>query len=353
MKMTKVVSFILFLTVAFLANGFAQDLPTGAIARIDVGEGPVNAIAYSRSTNRIAVGAANSIHIYDADTYKELIVFTGHTDSVLAVAFSPNGKLLVSGSSDETVRLWETDTGELRRTREEHTGPINAVAFSADGKYFWSGGNEGPAIRSWYSVDGGKASKSAYMPTDVFTATAFSLDGKTYARAFDDITDEIIVEALAKAGQKVEKGFVVISGLYNGGISTEHTDSVNVLTLYAKGKTLATGSADKTIRLWEITPDTTKLLHTFRGHTGGIVAMDFSVNGELLASGSADKTVQLWDVATGQHLHTLTGHTGEIAAVAFLGDKALAGTAFAKDKALTSGSSDGTVFLWDLDKIIP
>ena len=100
MKMTKLASFILFLIVEmFLANGFARDLPVGAIARIDVGEGPINAIAYSRSTNRIAVAAANSIYIYDARTYEKQRVFTEHTDSVLAVAFSPNGKRLVSGGS--------------------------------------------------------------------------------------------------------------------------------------------------------------------------------------------------------------------------------------------------------------
>ena len=65
--MTKLASFLLSITVAvFLVNGYAEDLPTGAMARIDTSEGPVNAIAYSRSVNRLAVAAANNIHIYDA-----------------------------------------------------------------------------------------------------------------------------------------------------------------------------------------------------------------------------------------------------------------------------------------------
>ena len=138
MRMTKLIGVILSLTVAiFFANGFAENLPIGAIARIDTGQQSVNAIAYSRVANRLAVATAENIHIYDMNTYKELMVFVGHTDSVLAVAFSPNGKLLVSASSDETVRLWNADTGKPTQTLEDHTGPVNAVAFSADGKAFF------------------------------------------------------------------------------------------------------------------------------------------------------------------------------------------------------------------------
>lgn len=352
--MIRFASFMLFLTLAvFLTNGFAGDLPMGAIARIDTGKGHVSAIAYSRSANRLAIAALENIYIYDANSYKELMVFAGHTDLVLAVAFSPNGKLLVSGSSDETVRLWNVDTGHLLHTSEGHTGPVSAVAFSADGKAFWSGGNEDATIRSWYSVDGGLRSEGGDMPTEAFTATAFSPMGSLGARALDSksILDEGMVEFLLEGGWKLESSIVYLFGYNDVGILSSHADSVNVLTLYTGGKTLATGSADKTIQLWNMA-NTKKPIHILIGHTKGITAMDFSVNGKLLASGSSDKTIRLWDVVTGQHRCTLTGHTSEIKAVAFLGDKALARAAFAKDKALVSGSSEGTVFIWDLSKII-
>ena len=131
--MTKLISVILSLTVViFLANGLAEDLPTGAIARIDVGEGRINAIAYSRVSNRIAITAAENIRIYDASTYKELIVLAGHKDSVLSLAFSPNGKRLASGSSDKTVRLWDVTTGQHLRTLTGHIGEIGAVTFLGD-----------------------------------------------------------------------------------------------------------------------------------------------------------------------------------------------------------------------------
>ena len=337
MKMTKLASSVILLSVAaFLANGFAGELPIGAIARIDVGEGPINAIAYSRSTHRIAVAAANSIHIYDASTYKKQMVFTEHTDSVLAIAFSPNGKLLVSGSSDKTVRLWQAGKGKLVRTREKHAAPVNTVAFSVDGKRFWSASSENDTIRSWHSRDGGRWSSQISSAKYVtFIAIACSYKGAIVARAtsIDDMSGSDCTIAF-KGGDHwyIEGG---------------HTDAVNVLTLYTDGRTLATGSADKTIEVWN-KADTDKPLHTLIGHTGGVTAIDFSVDAKLLASGSSDKTVRLWDLTTGQSIQTFTGHATEVRAVIFLEDKALAGITLAKGEAVVSGDSDGTVLIWDL-----
>ena len=348
--------------LTILTNGFAEDSPIGVIARIDTGEGPVNAITYSRVVNRLAVAAGDNIRIYDMSTYEEIKVLVGHTDSVLVLTFSPNGKLLVSGGADKTARLWDVDTGKLLRTLKKHTGPVNAIAFtSANGEKFKCASNEDSAVWYWYPADIHSSGKSgSYMPTDVFTATAFSSDGKIEARAFDStsVLDEKLVNFFADSGRKPEASTVILEYPSGASVLSGHADSVNALTLHVKRKTLATGSVDKTIQLWDITEDTeapyhiTQPLHILIGHIGNITAMDFSVSGEFLASGSSDKTVRLWDVVTGQHLHTLIGHTGEIRSVAFLGDKALAGMAFTEAKALASGSADGTVFIWDLDRVV-
>ncbi len=366
MKITKFVSYVFLISVAvFSANGSTKDLPNGAIEKINIGDGPVNAIAYSRPTNQLAVAAGKNIHIYDANTYKKLRQLTGHTDSVLALAYSPNGKLLVSGSSDKTTRSWDTDSGKHLRTHKKYAGPINAIAFSANGNQFMCGGNEHADIWYWYPTNFNQSSKSrSYMPAKSSTANAFSYTGKYEARAFDSekVLHDMLLTPLTQNGRTLENSIVIVVSSDYGGFLTAHTDSVYVLTLHEKNKIFATGSEDETIQLWdieEIDIDETKRpvhitnpKHVLSGHTGGISALDFSVNGKHLASGSSDNTVCLWDVRTGKHLHTFKGHTGKIGAVTFLGDKALAGAVFAKDKGLVSGCSDGTVILWDIEKII-
>ena len=338
MKMLKLARLVLLLsTTSFLTNSLAQNLPQTAKARIDVREGAINDMVFSPDGHHLAIASTKSLHLYDAKTHKALISFTGHTESVLAVAFSPNGKLLVSGGSDETVRLWQTDTGELLRTREEHWGAVNALAFSADGETFWSASNDDREIRSWFSSDGGRGSVRQYSlsyikPTDVYTATAFSPDAEILARASTatapDMGDGFLIFLMSLHGTSTSHIFLA-----------EHAHPVNVLTLHVDGKTLATGSTDKTIQLWH-TNDTDKPLHILAKHTGGITDIAFSATGKLLASGSTDKTVQLWDVETGKPLDTLTGHTSKLTAVTFSGDKTLA-----------SGSSNGTVMLWDLKEV--
>lgn len=353
MKMTRFASFMLLLTlVMFLTNGFTEDLPSGAIARINA---PVNAIAYSQSANQLAIAAANNIHIHDADTYKELMVLAGHTDSVLAVAFSANGKLIVSSSSDKTVRLWEAETGKLRRAREEHTAPVNIVAFSLEGEKFWSASRKNNMLRSWYSRDGGRWSEKTSSVDIVksITTEAFSQYGETFAQA---VEMTMAVKDLSTVKDRFEDRFefaVFLSETDTGKelapIFTKHTEKIVALTISPSSAFIATGSSDWTIEVWKIT-DTEPLrmdmdlgdpLWILKGHAGTITSVAFSPSDKILASGSADQRVRLWDLTTGKHLHTFSNHTSKISALVF-----------AKDDMLVSGSSDGTVFIWDLNKIV-
>ena len=101
------------------------------------------------------------------------------------------------------------------------------------------------------------------------------------------------------------------------------------------GGTLASGSSDTTIRLWDIATGVQQ--QTFTGHGGSVDSVAFSLDGSILASGSNDTTIRLWNVATGQHLKTLVGHTRTVSSLSFSSD----------GKILTSGSPDGTLRFWD------
>jgi len=115
-----------------------------------------------------------------------------------------------------------------------------------------------------------------------------------------------------------------------------HTDSVFSVSFSPDGKTLASGSGDKTIKLWNL--ETGQLMHTLQGHTNSVYSVSFSPDGKTLASGSGDYTIKFWNLETGQLIRTLQEHTQRVWSVSFSPD----------GKTLASGSDDYTIKLWNL-----
>ena len=155
---------------------------------------------------------------------------------------------------------------------------------------------------------------------NVILSVSFSPDGKTLASGSDDKTIKLWDLATGKELQ-------TLSG---------HQDEIYSVSFSPDGKTLASGSRDKTIKLWDLA--TGKELQTLSGHQEDISSVSFSPDGKTLASGSWDKTIKLWDLATGKELQTLSGHQEGISSVRFSPD----------GKTLASGSWDKTIKLWDL-----
>jgi WD40 repeat protein len=185
-------------------------------------------------------------------------ILKGHTVDVNAVAFSPDGQLLATASSDCTARVWDPVTGRHLRTLTGHNDPVRGVAFSPDGQLL--------------------------------------------ATASDDSTARVWDPATGKHLNTL----------------TGHTKTVIAVAFSPDGRLAATASGDYTARVWDSAAG--KHLNTLTGHTSTVWGLAFSPDGRLLATASFDLTVRLWDVVTGQHLYTLTGHSRTVQGVAFSAD---------------------------------
>jgi hypothetical protein len=258
-------------------------------------------------------------------------ILSGHTDSVLNLAFGPDGKLLASASADGTVRLWDVASQRPFGTPlTGHTSFVYSVAFRPDGKLLASASADG-TVRLWDVASQqplgtpltGLTSPTRGVPV---LSLAFSPDGKLLASGSLDRTvrlwDVSDPQAATATGQPL----------------TGHTNAVLSMAFSPDGKLLASASDDRTARLWDVTSQQ-PLGTPLTGHTGPVNSVAFSPDGKTLASASADKTVRLWDVASQQPLGApLTGHTDSVNGVAFSPD----GTT------LASASADRSLLLWDV-----
>jgi parallel beta-helix repeat protein len=130
--------------------------------------------------------AQGEIRLWDVASGSEVRTLTGHTGSVNSVAFSPDGRLLASGSGDETIKLWDVASGSLVRTLTGHTGSVNSVAFSPDGRLLASGSWD-YTIKLW-EVATGREVRTLSGHTLTVTSVAFSPDGRLLASGSDDAT---------------------------------------------------------------------------------------------------------------------------------------------------------------------
>ena len=226
----------------------------------------------------------------------------GHTDFVWSVAFRPNGVMLASASWDQTVRLWNVNTGRHLRTLTGHTSEVMSVVFSPDGQTLASASWDG-TIRLW-NPNNGKLKRTLTGHAGGIASVAFSPDGQTLASGSVDSTIRLWNPQNGRLKRTLEG----------------HTHAVDTVAFSPDGATLASGSRDTTIRLWD--PNNGEHIETLVGHTSDVLRMMFSPDGQTLASGSQDETVRLWDPNNGKLITTLTDQRGWANPVAFSSDGA-------------------------------
>ncbi|GAA0664249.1 hypothetical protein GCM10010193_14480 [Kitasatospora atroaurantiaca] len=321
-----------FLVLTLAAGGVAYQQRAGALtqrreaqsramaarsAALAVGR-PEAAMLLARAAFRTAPTVEARGALLSTQAQPFLGRLTGHTGAVNAVAFSPDGGLLATAGSDDTVKLWNVADRTLLVTLTGHGGRVRSVAFSPDGATAASAGSDG-TVRLW-DVAGRRLAATLAGHTGLVRAVAFSPDGRSLVSASADRTVRLWDATTHQ----------------NTAVMTGHTDDILSVAFSSDGRTVASGSADRTLRLWDTT--THQNTATLTGHTDDILGVAFSPDGRTIASGSADRTLRLWDTTTHQNTSTLTGHTDDINGVAYTPD----GTT------LASASGDGTVKLWDV-----
>jgi len=303
--------------------------------------GIVTCVAFTPDGKRLVSGGSpeayedtypGEVRIWDGRDGKELACLLGHRRRVTALAVSADGKTVASGSTDRLVKLWDLASGRELHTFPALGGTITGLAFSSTG-YLAAGSGDG--VKLW-RLETREESPLDGEDTGPISCLAFSPDGQTLALGTSALDARTAKKTSLIRSWKVGTGKELLAWPVPEG-------RVFSLAFAGDGQTLASSSGDpvhpeKTgvIRLWDVAGG--KESRTLRGHAGAAFCLAFQRKGNVLASGGRDHTIKLWDLERGEVKITLGGHKGEVLGLDFAPD----------GQTLASASNDGTVKLWDL-----
>lgn len=279
--------------------------------------GWVLGVAFSTDGRRIVSGSVdNTAKVWDAERGQTVVaVKHGPVGAIWSVAFSPDSTCVASVGENGLAGVSDAETGQERFLLQGHQGKVLSVGFSPDGRYIATGG-EDMTVRIWDGTTG----LQLRVLQGYTCPVAFSPDGKTIAAGHDGKTLKVLD---AESGQEL----LTLNG---------HANLVRSVAFSPDGQRIVTGSDDANAKVWDA--KTGRELLGLQGHVGNVTGVVFSPDGQRVVTSSADETARVWDAANGQQLLVLTGHTSGLRGVAISPD----------GQRIVTASDDKSVKLWEV-----
>jgi len=272
--------------------------------------------AFLPGTDDVLTVGGSDARLWDVKTGREKMSFSPH-GAVASARFSPKGDLIVTGSWDNSAKIWNAQTGRvIRKLEGGHTSFVNTAVFSPDGLFVLTASDDGTA-KLW-NVETGEVAKTLEGHKDRVRSATFSPKGEFIATTSSDTTTRL---------WKADSGKFVRE--FKG-----HEYAVLCAEFSKDGRWLVTGSEDRTSRVWNV--ETAENLLTLSGHTASVTSVGFSPDMARIITGSQDQAAKLWDAKTGKEILTLSRHTEDVTSVTFSPD----------GRQVLTGSRDGTAVIW-------
>ena len=259
-----------------------------------------------------------TLKVWDLQSGQELHTLRGHSNGVTAVAITPDGTQVVSASDDQTLKVWDLQSGQELHTLRGHKDWITAVAITPDGTQVVSASVD-QTLKVW-DLRTGQEQRTLRGHSHRVSAVAITPDSKQVVSASVDQTLKVW-DLRTGQEQRTLRG---------------HRHRVSAVAITPDGKQVVSASGDQTLKVWDLR--TGQDLRTLRGHHDWVNAVAVTPDGKHVVSASIDQTLKVWDLRTGQEQHTLRGHRHRVSAVAITPDGTQA----------ISASADQTFKVWDL-----